>query len=282
MKTNLFNHWLALGATLLVTSVVLRASADEPAPAGGRYEHYTGTVVSVDPQEHVLKVQGWFLFKKTFNLGDPCVYRLWQKPDATAANLRTGQKVKVSYQNIHGVLIANQIQQQLMQYDGTVKAIDSKQHTLTLHWPGWDKQLRIANDCPVVLRDDKSGTLADLHPGDQVTVIYEEPNGQPTARQIAQTSRQFTGTLTAIDLTEKTVKATSLFETKKFNVADNCAIMVNGKINGKLSDLRPDARLVFNYDEINGVNVANRIAPMGAAEETTNSIATSTASAAGS
>lgn len=71
MKTKLFNYWLALGATLLVTSAVLRASADEPAPASRRYEHYTGTVVSVDPQEHVLKVQGWFLFKKTSTSATP-------------------------------------------------------------------------------------------------------------------------------------------------------------------------------------------------------------------
>ncbi len=53
-------------------------------------------------------------------------------------------------------------------------------------------------------------------------------------------------------------------------MADNCAIVINGKADGQLSDLRPDEKLVFNYDEINGVNVVNRIAP---AEEQTNSVA---------
>lgn len=77
----------------------------------------------------------------------------------------------------------------------------------------------------------------------------------------------YTGTLTAIDLGEKTLKARALFETKKFNVADNCAIVINGKTDGKLSDLRPNDRLVFNYDEINGINVVNRIAPGKAATE---------------
>jgi hypothetical protein len=28
-----------------------------------------------------------------------------------------------------------------------------------------------------------------------------------------------------------------------------------------LSDLRPDEKLVFSYDEVNGVDVVNRIAP---------------------
>jgi hypothetical protein len=94
-----------------------------------------------------------------------------------------------------------------------------------------------------------------------VTVTYETPDGTPTAREIAQTSMEFTGTLTAIDLGEKTVKAKAMFDTKKFNVADNCAIVINGKTDGQLSDLKPNDKLVFSYDEINGINVVNRIAP---------------------
>ncbi len=83
------------------------------------------------------------------------------------------------------------------------------------------------------------------------------------ARQIAQTSIEFTGTLTAIDLGEKTLKASAGFSSKKFNVADNCAIVINGKPDGRLSDLRPDEKLVFSYNNIKGVNVVNRIAPAG-------------------
>jgi len=29
---------------------------------------------------------------------------------------------------------------------------------------------------------------------------------------------------------------------------------------GQLSDLKPNDKLVFNYDEVNGVNIVNRIA----------------------
>ena len=66
------------------------------------------------------------------------------------------------------------------------------------------------------------------------------PNDRATAREIAQTSATFTGKLTAIDLGQKTLKARSLLDTKKFNVGDDCAIVANGKPDGKLSDLRPD------------------------------------------
>ena len=156
-----------------------------------------------------------------------------------------------------------------MQYEGTVKSIDAQDHILTLHWPAWDKQLTIGQNCRVVLRDDRSGTLAQIHPGDHVTVTYETPAGQPTVRQIAQTSRHFTGTLTAIDLGERTIKAKSLFDTKKFNVADDCTIVINGKINGSLRDLRPDESLVLSYDKIDGINVVNRIAPANDKTQTT-------------
>ena len=56
-------------------------------------------------------------------------------------------------------------------------------------------------------------------------------------------------------------------------MADNCAIVINGKTDGRLSDLKPDEKLVFSYDEINGVNVVNRIAP---AEAPPNSVAATT------
>jgi hypothetical protein len=53
-------------------------------------------------------------------------------------------------------------------------------------------------------------------------------------------------------------------------VADNCAIVINGKTDGRLSDLKPNDKLVLSYDEINGVNVVNRIA---LAEAQPNSVA---------
>ena len=69
-------------------------------------------------------------------------------------------------------------------------------------------------------------------------MTYEVPNGKPTAREIAQTSETFTGDLTAIDLDQKTMKAKTMFATKKFNVGDDCAIVINGKPDGKLTDLQ--------------------------------------------
>ncbi|HTL73032.1 MAG TPA: DUF5666 domain-containing protein [bacterium] len=268
MKMLQLKNWLAVGAALLLTATASRVLADDqPATttpaAKPEMSTYTGTVAAVDPNEHVLSVKGWLLHK-SFNLGGGCAYTLLDKPTATATDLRPGEKVEVSYQNVHGVLIASRVEQQPMQYEGMVKAIDPEKHTLTLRRSPGEKELRIPDDCKIVLRDQRTGTVADIRTGDHVTVTYETPDGKAVARQIAQTSQEFAGTLTAIDLGEKTLKAKSFFDTKKFNVADNCAIVINGKPNGQLSDLRPDARFVFSYDEISGVNVVNRIAPADA------------------
>ena len=278
MKTNRSIKWTAVCAAVLAASAAFRALADQPAAAAKPEKSYTGTVISVDPPERVLSVKEWALSKKTFNLGDNCAYALLfttlENNSGTANDLRPGEKVTVSYQASHGVLIADRIKQQPVRFEGMVAAIDPGKHTLTLHRRGLDKELMIADGCIVMLRNEKPGTFADIHPGDHVTVTYETPGGTPTAREIAQTSMVFTGTLTAIDLGAKTVKARALFDTKKFNVADNCSIVINGKTDGKLSDLKPDDKLVFSYDEINGVNVANRIAP---AEAQANSVATGSA-----
>jgi hypothetical protein len=269
MKTTRSTSWTAVCAAVLTATAVFRASADQAAPAARPERSYTGTVVSVDPKEHTLETKGLVLSKK-FNLGDACTYALLDQDSGTAGDLRPGEKVTVSYQDAQGVLIADRVEQQPMKFEGMVTAIDPAKHTLMLHRPTLDKQMQIADDCKIMLRDGKPGTFADIRVGNHVTVTYETPAGTPTAREIAQTSIAFTGTLTAIDLDERTLKARAMFDTKKFNVADHCAIVINGRTDGQLSDLKPDDKLVFSYDEINGVNVANRIAP---AEAQTNPVA---------
>ena len=112
------------------------------------------------------------------------------------------------------------------------------------------------------------GRIAALVPGHHITVLYEIPNETPTVRQIAQTSASFEGSLTAIDLTERTLKAKAVFGSKKFNLANNCTFVLQGRPEGQLSDLKPGDRLAFSYDEVNGVNVVNRIASMEMPSET--------------
>jgi len=256
---------MAVCASVFTAGALLPALADEPAGTAAttvkNEKSYTGTVVSVDPKEHVLSVKGWTMMNKAFNLGDNCLISQLDHNSAAVNDLRAGEKVTVNYQDAHGVLIASRVAQEPMQFEGMIKAIDNDKHTLTLHQRALDKQIQFPADCKITLREGKPGTMADLRVGNHVTVIYETPGNTPTAHQIAQTSIPYTGTLTAIDLNDRTVKAKAMFATKKFNLADNCTIVVNGRTDGKLDDLKPNDKLSFSYDEINGVNVVNRIGP---------------------
>jgi Cu/Ag efflux protein CusF len=233
--------------------------ADQPAPVAKAEESYTGTVKSVDPKEHVLKVEGLVLSKQ-FNLGANCTYSYVRqdKDKGTVDNLRPGQKVKVSYENASGVLVANRIEQLPQHYRGRVRTVDAEKHELTIRMRGVEKTLRIADDCKVALRADNSSNLADLKPGQIVTVLYETPDTGAVAREITQNSVAFVGTVTAIDVTDRTLKAKGLIASKKFNVGDGCMIVLDGKSTG-LSSLKPGDKLEFRFDEVNGVNVVNRI-----------------------
>jgi Cu/Ag efflux protein CusF len=264
MKTKALRAWAAVGLSVLTATAAYRASADDAsanATAAKPDKTYTGMVVSVNPQENRLDVKGFLFSKKEFNLGNNCAYTIVGKDTGAISDLRPGQKITVSCQDAHGVLIADRVTQRPMRDEGMVKAIDPAAHKLTLHLSVMDKAFQLPANCDVILRGGKSGTIADIQPGNHVTVTYEVPNGKPTAREIAQTSATFTGKLTAIDLNQKTMKASTLFATKKFDVGDDCAIVINGKPDGKLTDLRPGENLTFSYDNVNGVNVVNRIAP---------------------
>jgi len=267
MKTKILHTWTAVCVSALTMAGALASSADDTATNEIPHKSYTSTVVSVDAKEHMLVLEGFFS-SKTFNLGGNCTYTFVDKGAGVIGDLHPGQRVEVVYQEAHDVLVADCVTQEPMCYEGTVKACDPVGRTITLHGRGRDRTLPIAGDCKVMLRNDKSGSLANIQTGNYVTVTFETPDGKPIARKITQTSEMYTGSLTAIDLDTKTVKAKSLYDTKKFNLGDNCAIVIDGKINGRLADLKTNDKLVFSYDEINGVNVANRIALVGRVQAT--------------
>ena len=73
-------------------------------------------------------------------------------------------------------------------------------------------------------------------------------------------SLSFVGTVEAIDAETRTLKAEHLLTDRRFHLADDCPIVINGKPDGKLSDIRIGDTVMFNYENVDGVLVANRIA----------------------
>lgn len=263
MKTKTLQAGLAVCAGVLTLTAIQSSAGECTGKAAARQENsnnYTGTVVAVNPNGRTLEVRGSWLSNKTFNLGDSCAYVLWNQQPGAIGNFRPGDAVTVNYQDASGVLVADRIEQRPMRCTGTVKNIDPGAHTLTLN-SGWrDETFQMPENCQIVLYNAKSGAIGDVQAGNHVAITYETPEGKPTAQQIAQTSELFTGELTAVDLTGRTIKADTAFGLKTFHLANNCAIMENGKIGGKLSDLQLGREFAISYDNLNGVNVVNRIA----------------------
>jgi hypothetical protein len=257
MKIN--TKGMAIGLAVWFGVSASSARADEQAAMKQKEKTYSGIVTSVDAKEKTVMVEGT-LFGKTFNVADNCEFTLGDTKSATLGDLRAGQRVGVNYKDAGGVLVANRFAQEELRYSGTVQAVDRNTHTLKLSRSGLHKTFELPGDCKVILRDDRGGSLEDVKAGHQVTVVYELPGGSPTAREIEQSSATFVGTLDAIDASARTVKAKRFVGDRKFSLADNCKIVVNGITDGKLSDLRLGQKLVVSFEPVDGVNVANRIA----------------------
>ena len=270
MKTNNQHLLFAVCVCALALAQNFGVAADSSSTYSGPEKSFTGTVTAVDLGQHTLKVRSDWLYGKTFNLGAACAYSLLDGAAGAPASLHPGQKIQVIYQKVDGLLVADRVQQQPMRYAGWVKAVDQTAHTVTVQPGGFGatRQFQYSDSCRIVLLGDKQGTWADIQPGNHVTLTYEEPPGMATVQDVLQTSATFTGSLTAIDLDAKTVKAKTLFDTRSFNLGEHCVIDLDGKGGGRLSDLRPDEKIVITYDDINGVNVVNHIAP---AKESTES-----------
>ena len=69
------------------------------------------------------------------------------------------------------------------------------------------------------------------------------------------------GTIDAIDLSARTVEAKDMSGEKKFELADQCQILVPGQKRGHLKEVALGQKYEFTYEDVNGINVLDRIAP---------------------
>jgi hypothetical protein len=258
MKTTTSQKWKSTRSSLFSTFGHSRQFAND----AGLEKCFKGTVVSIDPADQLLRVKNWLTVQKAFNLGTNCLYVEPGRENTTPAMLRPGEIVEVNYQDNHGVLIADRVEQIPIQMIGIVTALNPASRRLTLKHTPVNRQFLIPEDCQIVLRDGKAGALDEIKIGHRVTVTYEMPEDQPTARKLAQTSLEFAGELTAMDLEDRTVKVKFMFSSRKFHVASDCAVVIHGQPDRGLKDLRLGDQVVCSYEEMDGVAVADRIAPL--------------------
>jgi hypothetical protein len=221
---------------------------------------WSGKVTAVSPDNHTFTATSWW-HTRTFDVGEKCAISTLDKKAAALSDLRIGDRVKVCYREAGGALVAEQIRVKALHLTGTVQSVDRKARTVTLEEPFSNHSFRLADDCKVVLWNGKEGAFIDLTPGNKVRVAYELPNGSPVAYRIRQETQTFVGKVSGIDSTYRTVEASELLEHKQFRVPDNCPIMVNGKPTENLRNLQLGHTYLFSYENVDGVNVAERIAP---------------------
>jgi Cu/Ag efflux protein CusF len=249
----------AASVTTLLLAFSGRAYGDAASPE--KYQTFKGTVVKVNDKERTMTARGfWLCSTKTFNVGENCKVLIGdKKKEATLKDLAPGNRVEVHYTSVGGVNVASQIAERYRHYTGHIVAIDPSGQNLTIKRGTYEKPFVLASDCHVLL-NDKEGAMNDLKVGHKVTVAYASEGDRNLAHKIAQSSLSFVGTLEAIDSDTRTLKAEHVFTDRKFHLADDCPIVINGQAGGRLSDLRIGDQVMFSYENVDGVLVANRVA----------------------
>jgi len=265
MKTKRINA--VIGATLVVAALQFAAPASAEDQAGRKQHSTTGTINAVDANQRAVKVRH-LLLTRDFNLANDCAIAVGNKTQANVADLKPGMEVDVCYTDADGVRVATRIEQQKVSRTGSIQAVDTQNRKLTLDQGALTKHFRIGEGCRYVMNDDKTGTLNDLKVGQRVTISYVKNGDVLEAMKIEQPHATFVGTLNAIDADAETVKAKHLLSNQRFTLGDDCRIVINGKRDGKLSDLRLGEKVAIDYRDVNGVYVATRIAPAQATETT--------------
>lgn len=224
---------------------------------------YDGNITTVNKDAHTFSVKG-LLFSKTFNASKQCKISLQDTTNgaSTFASLQPGQDVEVRYENYDGVLIAHEVDQHDMTYTGHITAIDLNAHKMTIKHGLMSHSFVLSPECGLTLQGTKAGTLNNLQLGDAVTVTYQSVKGDNVAEKVEAKGAEFTGVIQSMDASNKTIEARDAYGNgpdRKFNLADNCSIVINGKTDGTVSNLKAGERVEFNYENEDGILVTTRI-----------------------
>lgn len=246
--------------------------ADDTAPSViesvQKQRTFEGTVKSVDEKERMLAVESMFL-TRSFVAGEHCRVQMEEKPVAALKDLKAGHRVKVTYLRSDGVNVAVRMVQENAVFTGHITSIDATGKTFKVKSGLATKSFAVAGDCKFTLREDKGRGFGDLKLGHKVTVRYAGAARENLAFKVEQASQVFAGTVEAIDAEANVVKARQLMANKRFILGDDCQIILDGRIGGKLRDLRIGDKAVFHYENVEGVLIANRLArEAGAPSET--------------
>src|SRR6266436_2684950 len=213
----------SIGCLAIVSMISVCAFADQQATEMKAGKTWTGTLSAVSSEGHSVAGKH-MLSTKVFNVGDHCTVLGIDKNQASLADLNPGDRVEVTYRNEQGVLVAYSISVKPLSYQGLIRSIDKNARVVTMQKGVAQKKFQVASDCKVTLWNGSKGTLDDLKPGDSLTLSYQTPGGVPLASRIQGHSLTFDGTIDAVDMADRTVRAKEFLGDKKFHLANGCRI----------------------------------------------------------
>jgi hypothetical protein len=243
----------------LLTSFLPASAGDAP---GVPAQTFKGTATMVNEKERAVAVKELW-GTRTFYLGEHCAVIMEDKPEATLKDLHPGHQLNVQYSMHSGVRVASRIEQKHPQFAGHITAVDAANQTFTAG-KGRQRMTFTANSASRIIGgDDKSKAFTDLAIGHKVNVHYSTEAQLNIGHKIELLGLIFSGTVAAIDADARTLRAKHLLSDRTFKLAKDCQVVIDGKPDGKLSDLRLGDRLSFQYDDVDGVFVACRAAREG-------------------
>lgn len=259
-------HRLRLTPLVLVTGMLaggltpasVGAAPEATAVDANETDRFSGIIQSVNVTDGSLGVRN-FWSTKHFDLGRNCRISLADKTEATATDLAPGQQVQIRYVKHDGVRVASEVAQEDQTFTGFVSKIDATNQTFHVERDWSARTFEVGKDCQLILRDGSKHPFAKLELGRRVTVTYLQPGSREVAQVIAERSLEFSGRVDSIDARGQTVGAKTLLTRHNFRIGDDCQFVIDGQLRGGLKDLRIGESARFNYEDIDGVQVVNRI-----------------------
>lgn len=83
---------------------------------------------------------------------------------------------------------------------------------------------------------------------------------QSSPAKSTEVDKDYTGTITGIDQTERVLTVKGLLFTRTFNLSEDCTVALQNQEDASLSDLKKGQKVEVQYQDVRGVRVANRIA----------------------
>lgn len=144
---------------------------------------------------------------------------------------------------------ANNSDENLQEYDGTVARADAKEHTLKVKRFFLSKTFNLADDCLITLAPAKPANALALQPGMEVAVKYQDADGVSVASRVDQMMHTHIGHIKTVSPGARELTTEDLGFSHKVKLAEDCEITLHGK-EATPADLKIGQQVEITYTKM--------------------------------